>query len=68
VQKRTENEVVFIVRANDLRKGCGRVNMVEMYVLMYENGKRDLLRLFWEWRGRGIKENDGGGEFNYGIL
>jgi hypothetical protein len=23
----------------DIRKGCRRVNMVEYYVLMYENGK-----------------------------
>jgi hypothetical protein len=29
--------------------------------------KRDLLKLFQE-QGRGIKENDGGGEFNYDIL
>jgi hypothetical protein len=29
--------------------------------------KYNLLKLFQEW-GRGIKENDGGGEFNYDIL
>jgi hypothetical protein len=29
--------------------------------------KRDLLKLFQEWRGGGIKENDRGGEFNYNI-
>jgi hypothetical protein len=28
--------------------------------------KQDLLKLFWEWGG--VKENDGGGEFNYDIL
>jgi hypothetical protein len=27
----------------------------------------DLLKLFQEW-GRGIKENDGGGEFKYDIF
>jgi hypothetical protein len=26
------------------------------------------LKLFQDWRGGGIKENDGGGEFNYDIL
>jgi hypothetical protein len=25
--------------------------------------KWDMLKLFQEWEGRGIKENDGGGEF-----
>jgi hypothetical protein len=29
--------------------------------------KWDLLKLFQEW-GRGIKENDGGDEFNYDIF
>jgi hypothetical protein len=29
--------------------------------------KLDLLKLFQEWEG-GIKENGGGGEFNYDIL
>jgi hypothetical protein len=26
-------------RGEDIRKGCRRVNMVEYYALMYENGK-----------------------------
>jgi hypothetical protein len=26
-------------RREDIRKGCRRVNMVEYYALMYENGK-----------------------------
>jgi hypothetical protein len=26
------------------------------------------LKLFQEWREEGIKENDGGDEFNYGIF
>jgi hypothetical protein len=35
---------------------------------MYINGKRYLLKLLQEWgRGR-IKENDGGGKFNYDIF
>jgi hypothetical protein len=32
------------------------------YVLVYENEKCDMLKLFW-WGGRRIKENDGAGEF-----
>jgi hypothetical protein len=35
---------------------------------MYENGKMRTVKLFQEWREGGIKENDGGGEFNYDIL
>jgi hypothetical protein len=35
---------------------------------MYVNGKTRLLKLFQEWRGVGIKENEGGGEFNYDTL
>jgi hypothetical protein len=30
--------------------------------------KCNLLKLFQEWGRRGIKENGGGGEFNYDIL
>jgi hypothetical protein len=30
--------------------------------------KRDLLKLFQQWSGRGIKENSGGGEFKYDIF
>jgi hypothetical protein len=32
--------------------------------------KQDLWKLFQEWRNgeKGIKENDGGGEFHYDIL
>jgi hypothetical protein len=30
--------------------------------------KRDLLKLFQEWREGGIKENYGGDEFNYDLL
>jgi hypothetical protein len=35
---------------------------------VYENGNMRLfLKLFLEW-GKGVKENDGWGEFNYDIL
>jgi hypothetical protein len=40
----------------DMGKGCKRVNLVQI-----------LFKLFQEW-GEGIKENDGGGEFNYHIF
>jgi hypothetical protein len=30
--------------------------------------KRELLKLFQEWGEEGLKENDGGNEFNYDIL
>jgi hypothetical protein len=51
----------------NIKKGCRRVNMVEYYVLMYENGKMRPTELFQEW-GRGIEESDGGCEFKYDIL
>jgi hypothetical protein len=35
---------------------------------MYKNGKMSPVTLFQDWGGGGIKENDGGGEFNYDIL
>jgi hypothetical protein len=42
--------------------------MVEYYVLMNENGKMRPVETI-QGMGRGkIKENDGGGEFNYDIL
>jgi hypothetical protein len=37
-------------------------------VLKYEVETWVLLKLFQEWEEGGIKENDGGGEFNYDIL
>jgi hypothetical protein len=43
------------------------VNMVEYYVLMYENGKMRPVETI-PGMGEGIKENDGGDEFNYYIL
>jgi hypothetical protein len=30
--------------------------------------KWDLLKPFWEWEKESIKENDGGGEFDYDLL
>jgi hypothetical protein len=44
------------------------VNMVEYYVLIYENGKMRPVETIPGMGGGGIKENDGGGEFNYDIL
>jgi hypothetical protein len=40
------------VGGEDIRKGCSRVNMVEYYALMNENGKMRLgetLPGMWEW-------------------
>jgi hypothetical protein len=42
---------------------CSRNNMNSCMKME----KWDLTKLFQEWR-RGIKENDGGSEFNYDIL
>jgi hypothetical protein len=55
-------------RGEDIRKGCGRVNMVEYYALMYENGKMRPVEAIPGTEGGGIKENDAGGEFDYDIL
>jgi hypothetical protein len=48
------------VGREDIRKGCWRVNMVEYYVLMYENGKMRPVETVPGMGGGGIKENDGG--------
>jgi hypothetical protein len=37
-------------------------------VLVYENGRMRSVETIPEMRGGRIKENDGGGEFNYDIL
>jgi hypothetical protein len=34
---------------------------------MYENGKMRPVETIWGIGGEGIKENDGGGEFNYDV-
>jgi hypothetical protein len=43
----------------DIRKGCRRVNVVEYYALMYENGKMRPVETI-PGMGGGIRENDGG--------
>jgi hypothetical protein len=35
---------------------------------MYNNGKMRPVKIVIGMRERGIKENDGGGEFNYDVL
>jgi hypothetical protein len=52
----------------DIRKGCKRMNMVEYYALMYENGKMRPAEAVPGMGGGRIKENDGGAEFKYDIL
>jgi hypothetical protein len=55
-------------RRDTIRKACRWVNVIEIYVLMYENGKMRPVKTIPGMGGGGIKENDGGGEFNYDIL
>jgi hypothetical protein len=47
-------------RGKDIRKGCGRVNMVEMFCHMYENGKMRPTETILRTGKGGIKENDDG--------
>jgi hypothetical protein len=49
----------------DIRKGCRRMNVVDYYVSMYENGKMKPVETVPRKGGGGVKENDGGGKFNY---
>jgi hypothetical protein len=57
-----------LATGEDIKKRCRRVNMVEYYVLMYINGKmRPVETVPGVGMGR-VKQNDGGGEFNYDIL
>jgi hypothetical protein len=51
-----------------IRRGCRRCMWWRCYVLMHENGKMRPVKLFQEWERVGIKEDEGGGEFNYDIL
>jgi hypothetical protein len=44
------------------------VNVVEYYVHLYENGKMKPVQTIPGMGEGGIKENDGGGEFNNDIL
>jgi hypothetical protein len=55
-------------RGEDIRKGCGRVNMVEIFILMYVNGKMRPVETIPGMGGERIKENDERSEFNYDIL
>jgi hypothetical protein len=41
---------------------------VEYYVFMYVSGIMRPVELFQEWGEEEVKENDGGGEFNYNVL
>jgi hypothetical protein len=52
----------------DIRKGCGRVSMVEYYILMNKNGKLRPVETIPGMGGEGIKESDGGDEFNCDTL
>jgi hypothetical protein len=52
----------------DIRKGCRRVNIVEILIHMHVNGKMRPVETIQGMRGREIKENDGGGELNYDVL
>jgi hypothetical protein len=54
------------VWGEDVRKGCRKLNVVEYYVLMYENGKMGPVET--GMGGKRIKENNGGGEFNSDIF
>jgi hypothetical protein len=49
----------------DIRKGCRRVNM-KMLCTHVCKWKNETLKLFQEWE-KGVKENEGGSEFNYDI-
>jgi hypothetical protein len=52
----------------DIRKCCRRMKWCKYYVLMYENGKMRPVETIPGMGGGRIKENDGGGEFNYDIF
>jgi hypothetical protein len=52
----------------DIRKEYKKVNIMEYYVLMYENGKMRPVEIIPGMQEEETKENDGGGEFNYYIV
>jgi hypothetical protein len=60
--------MIWISIGEDIRKGCTRVNMVEILFTHVCKWKNETCRNYRRSGGRGIKENDGGGEFNYDIL
>jgi hypothetical protein len=54
--------LVPVVECRGIRKGWGRINMVEMlhiHAWKWKNEKQ------WNIQERGINENDGGGESNF---
>jgi hypothetical protein len=63
LENRKEEQVGTSGSGEDVGKGCRRVNMVQIlctHVCKQKNETRN--------RGKGIKENSGGGEFNYDIF
>jgi hypothetical protein len=56
------------VGGEDIRKRCRRVNVVEILCTPNENGRMRPVKTIPGMGGGGIKENDGWGEFNYGML
>jgi hypothetical protein len=59
-----QQKLPTFLTGEDIRKGCRRVNK---YVLTYENGKLRPIETLPGVGRKEIKENDGGGEFNYYI-
>jgi hypothetical protein len=42
----------------DIRKGCRKLNVVDIYVLMHENGKLRPVEIIPAMGDEGVKEND----------
>jgi hypothetical protein len=59
--------LVPVVR-EDIRKGCGRANVVETLYIHTWKRKNETCWHYSRNEGKGIKENDGRGEFSYYIL
>jgi hypothetical protein len=55
-------------RRQEVRKGCGRVNMVQILCTHICKGKTRPVETVPGMKGRGLEENDGGGEFKYDIF
>jgi hypothetical protein len=55
-------------RREDGRKGFRRMNVVNYYILVNENGKMRHVETIPGIGGGEIKGNDGGNEFNYDTL
>jgi hypothetical protein len=56
------------VAGRGYKESCRRVNLVEILILMDENGKMGPIETIPGIRGGREKENDGRGEFSYNIL